>query len=53
MGVQDKNNQIGCLLNMIDLETIQVLVNALPQNCRTSKDVMLKLLSLSSKAIVE
>ena len=48
-----KISKLTALQNVIGLKTIQVLADALPQRCLGSKDIMLKLLSLSSKAIVE
>ena len=50
------NNQISCFLNVISLKTIYILADALHHNCLASKvaskDIILKLLSLSSKAVV-
>ena len=49
------SSQVTCAsvqLMLSDNYTIQVLADTLPQNYYTSKDIMLKLPSLSSKAIV-
>ena len=47
------NNQISCFLDAVDLKTMHMLADVLPENCFASKDIMLKLLNLSSEAIVE
>ena len=47
------NSQIGCFLNAVGLKTTQVLAVALPKNSLASNNIMLKLLSLSTKAIME
>ena len=46
------NNQISCFLNVISLKTIYIPANALHHNCLASKDIILELFSLSSKAVV-
>ena len=39
-------------IEVLHINGNKVLADALPQSCLTSKGIMLKLLSLSSKAIV-
>ena len=45
------NNQISCFFNAVDLKTMKMLADVLPENCFASKDIMLKLLNLLQKLL--